>query len=296
MKACRTSAAQPGAALRGFAPGIRLPHRRDLQFAELYDLLGYPRDSRDLNFHSFNDLVHPDDRGVTLEGQIKSAPFGSDLFQTRYRVKMHSGEYAWIESIAGLIRDPVDGMPAKCVGLSRNINDQMASLEKLKASELNFRRSQKAAQIGSFTLKAATNVSRLSSEMIALIGLEDAIIQPNLAVFEKMMEPADRERFRESIELARLGRKIPGFEIAFKLPKTGETNYFQCNIETERNPAGQIETLFGTCQSITERKALERKFLSPEDGSGRPLTGGIAHDFNNLLMVVMEICSWSSSW
>ncbi len=255
---------------------------------ELYDLLGYPRDSRDLNFHSFNELVHPDDRGVTLEGQIKSAPFGSDLFQTRYRVKTQAGEYAWVESIAGLIRDPVDGKPAKCVGLSRNINDQMASLEKLKASELSLKRSQKAAQIGSFTLKAATSVSRLSSEMIALIGLEDAIIQPNLAVFEKMMEPAGRARFREAIELARLGHKVAGFEVAFKSQKTGEMNYFQCNIETERNAAGQIETIFGTCQSITERKALERKFLQAQkmEAVGQ-LTGGIAHDFNNLLMVVM---------
>ncbi|MGQ0485952.1 MAG: ATP-binding protein [Hyphomicrobiales bacterium] len=255
---------------------------------EMYDLVGYPRDSRDLNFHSFNELIHPDDRGLTLEGQIKQSPFGSDLFQTRYRVKMYSGEYAWIESIAGLIRDPFDGKPAKCVGLSRNINDQMASLEKLKASELNFRRSQKAAQIGSFTLKAATNVSRLSSEMIALIGLEDAVIQPNLAMFEKMMEPADCERFREAIELARLGSKIPGFEIAVKSLKTGELNYFQCNIETERNAAGQIETLFGTCQSTTERKALERRFLQAQkmEAVGQ-LTGGIAHDFNNLLMVVM---------
>ncbi|MBL8895540.1 MAG: response regulator, partial [Rhizobiales bacterium] len=45
---------------------------------------------------------------------------------------------------------------------------------------------------------------------------------------------------------------------------------------------------FGTCQCITDRRLLERKYLQAQkmEAVGQ-LTGGIAHDFNNLLMVVM---------
>ena len=39
---------------------------------EIYDLLGFDRGSQDLNFNSFNDLVHPDDQDKTLDGQIKT--------------------------------------------------------------------------------------------------------------------------------------------------------------------------------------------------------------------------------
>ncbi len=254
---------------------------------EMYDLLGMVREDPSLSFLSFNDRVHPEDKHKTLDEKIRSSPFGADLFQTKYRVRAENGEYIWIESVAGIIRDPVSGKPTKVVGLCRNINDQMVVLEKIRMSERNLKRSQAAAKLGSFLLKTDTNTSKLSAEMITLLDLDEAIVPPTLATFEALAEDNDRDRFREALEFARMGKRISGLEIAVKL-KSGETQWFQCNMEPETGPDGRVMAVFGTCQSITERKTLEKKFLQAQkmEAVGQ-LTGGIAHDFNNLLMVVM---------
>jgi signal transduction histidine kinase len=253
---------------------------------EMYDLFGIERGNPQLDFDRFNERVQPDDLDKTLDEKIRTSPFGADLFQTKYRVKAASGEYLWIESVAAVVRDPASGKPAKTVGLCRNINDQMNVLEKIRLSERNLKRSQAAAQLGSFFAKRDGSFSKLSSEMVVLLGLEDAILPPSLADFERMIEDG-RERFHDGLEKARNGGKVTGLEITVKL-KSGETSYFQCNMEPECDAGGRIQSIFGTCQCITERKLLEKKFLQAQkmEAVGQ-LTGGIAHDFNNLLMVVM---------
>ena len=252
---------------------------------EMLDVFGVAEG--ELNFHTFNSLIHPEDADKSIDQKIKSAPFGDDIFQTRYRVKTKAGNYSWIETAAGLVRDPATGKPTKVVGLCRNVDDQMITLDRLKNSELMLKRTQAVSHLGSFKLRVESGVSRLTAEMAALVGLANAMVHPNLDTFIKMIEPGDREKFVEGIELAKLGNQIKNLEIAVK-KKSGELEHFQVTMDPERGSNGAIESIFGACQCVTERKALENKFQQAQkmEAVGQ-LTGGIAHDFNNLLMVVM---------
>jgi signal transduction histidine kinase/CheY-like chemotaxis protein len=254
---------------------------------EMLEVFGQKVQGSTLDFHNFNGLIHADDRDKTLDEKIRKAPFGQNVFQTRYRVKTTAGKYEWIETIAGVVRDPKSGRPVKSVGLCRNIDSQIVSLERLKASERNLKRTQSVAKIGSFSLRVDSNVSRLTSEMADLIGMADAMVHPTLKSFIEIIEQSDKEKFSEALELAKLGQHIKNLEIAVKLP-SGELTWFEVSMEPEVGSQGKVESIFGCCQSVTERKALERKYQQAQkmEAVGQ-LTGGIAHDFNNLLMVVM---------
>jgi PAS domain S-box-containing protein len=254
---------------------------------EMTTVFGQEVDGQKLTFHNFNRLVHPEDRDKTLDEKMHQATVGQDIFHSRYRVRTTAGKYEWIESMAGLVRDPKTGRPVKCVGLLRNIDSQMISLERLKSSERNLRRTQAIAQLGSFSVRVESNVSRLTAELAGLIGMSEAMVHPTLKTFIELIEPQDREHFCEALELAKLGQHIKNLEICVRLP-SGEQPWFQVSMEPELDTSGKVESIFGCCQSITERKLLERRFQQAQkmEAVGQ-LTGGIAHDFNNLLMVVM---------
>ena len=254
---------------------------------EMQQIFGDQIDGQPISYLSFQTLIHPDDLLKSINTKIEEAPSGTDVFQTRYRIKTSNGKYAWIETVASLVRDSITNKPKKCVGLCRNIDHEMLTMDRLRNSELMLKRTQAVSHIGSFKLRIESGVSRLTAELAAMIGLAEAMIHPNLDTFIKLIEPSDRGKFLEAIELASIGKQIKNLEISVRT-HAGALEWFAVTLEPERGLNGKIENIFGACQLITERKSLEDRFHQAQkmEAVGQ-LTGGIAHDFNNLLMVVI---------
>ena len=254
---------------------------------EVYEMMGFALGDPGLTFETWNDRVHPDDAKKTIHHSLTASGNHVDQWQTKYRVRTRDEKYIWVEVIAGVLRDPVDGKPTKTIGLARNITEQMNAFERLRYSERNLRRSQAAARLGSWVFKMDTGIVKLSEEMLELLGIAESVLPPSLSLIESVLSPSDRNRWREAVELAKMGRTFPNLEFKLELPN-GDERYIEASIEPERDADGSVSVLFGICQDISERKALEHKFLQAQkmEAVGQ-LTGGIAHDFNNLLMVVI---------
>ncbi|MGH6804043.1 MAG: ATP-binding protein [Methyloceanibacter sp.] len=254
---------------------------------EVYDMLNFPVGDGDLTFHSWNERVHPDDVKKTIDYAVTSSGSQVDQWRTKYRLRRRDDKYIWVEVIAGVLRDPIDNKPTKVIGLARDITEQMSAFERLRYSESNLRRSQAAARLGSWVCKSDSEIVKFSDEMLDIFGLNDSVLPPSFSLIEAVMSAGDRERWSEAVELAKLGRSVAPLEVTLVL-SSGEQRYIEASIEIERDQNGNVAALFGICQDISERKALERKFLQAQkmEAVGQ-LTGGIAHDFNNLLMIVM---------
>ena len=61
---------------------------------EMIDIFGADENGV-LDFNSFNQRIHPEDKDKALEDKIRLSPFGTDVFQTRYRVKAPMNRFAW---------------------------------------------------------------------------------------------------------------------------------------------------------------------------------------------------------
>ena len=115
------------------------PYRLDLQtwrfhfdaaFAQLY---GLPEGSTELAWDDWLARVHPDDQpGVRQRvQQLVTAP-AAPLTRSRFRVRMPTGEWRWIDAHRHLQQDP-EGKLLAAVGAHRDITDEVQAADTAQA-------------------------------------------------------------------------------------------------------------------------------------------------------------------
>lgn len=84
------------------------------------EMIGYADDELENSFHTFTELLHPDDKPVVLKKMEEYLKGNITNYETEFRFKRKDGSYAWILGKAKALRDK-KGKPYRMAGSNSDI-------------------------------------------------------------------------------------------------------------------------------------------------------------------------------
>jgi len=192
---------------------------------------------------------------------VRAMKEGGTIPPTEIGIQIEDGSLIWTEVAAA----PLDVPGYSCVITTTDITQRKQTQEGLQRSEEALAKAQRFARVGSWTWHIKTNLLDWSDEMYRLFGLARETFSGDLAeVVTRAIHPEDREAVEASNRsVAELGRPVP-LEYRIILPDGTTRVVWGEAGELVLDAEGRPESLSGTVQDITERRAADQALRDSE--------------------------------
>ncbi|MBC8004620.1 MAG: PAS domain S-box protein, partial [Verrucomicrobia bacterium] len=192
-----------------------------------------------------------------ITGQINSEPF-------EYKIQLLDGSTIWTE-IHGSILNDINGLPEGIFMICRDVSERKHAEETIRENELFLKRSQKAALIGSYKIEMATGIWKSSEVMNQIFGIDESV-EKNIENWLAIVHPDDRNHMKNYFREHVLNERNP-FNKDYRIIRRSDnsTRWVHGLGELEIDANGNVLSMIGTIQDITERKNAEEAVRHAHD-------------------------------
>ena len=211
------------------------------------------------NYRIFNSGVHHNNFYAAIWNTVKRG----DVWHGEICNKDKDGDIFWVETTIVPFLD-ADKNPYQYMTIQTNITNIKYAEQTILESRERLRRSQEAAQVGSWDWDMKTNTIYWSEQVFKLYGME---IEGDSISFEKFINkvyPQDRGYVQRSIELCM--KYDSNFDIEHRIIHAdGSVRWIYEAGEVVKDDNNAPQRMLGIAQDITERKVAEIRLLEYRD-------------------------------
>ena len=218
--------------------------------AELYRIFGEDEQTFEPTYENFIESVAPEDR-AHVDTTIQTAVAAGEPYHCLYGIIRPDGERRWVDTKGRSVTD-AGGGGDHYVGTVLDVTDRHLTESALRESEAAMAEAQRVAGLGSYTLDVRTGELRWTEEFSRIFGYAKET-PASVSFLMERLHPEDLPRILVLWDRVHSQLEPWATEARIVLPD-GAVRWLASRGEPVAGPAGELVSVHGTVQDITERR------------------------------------------